>query len=184
MFEKKCKSTETNVYDSLWYLREDVSKISQERIRVGIICILEKMRRVFVCDISEIWRLAKMEKWCLRSLYMGSWSEWGLSCSKTSGKSPSVGSALHRWMYETTRCLKHLIALCETWSASGKSEAREVSPPTLVNWRIVWSYVVEVKTLFFPFLRKGKIKVLRGYYESGGPKFVHIGPWACESPNR
>ena len=108
----------------------------------------------------------------------------GLSRPIVSRESPSVGSALHRWMYETTRCLKHLIALCETWSASGKSEAREVSPPTLVNWRIVWSYVVEVKTLFFPFLRKGKIKVLRGYYESGGPKFVHIGPWACESPNQ
>ena len=182
--KKKCKSTETNVYDSLWYLREDVSKISQERIRVGIICILEKMRRVFVCDISEIWRLAKMEKWCLRSLYMGSWSEWGLSCSKTSGKSPSVGSALHRWMYEIAHRLEHLIALCETRSASGKSEACEISPDTRVNWRIVWSCVVEVKTLFFPFLREGKIKVLRGYCRGGGPKFMHIGPWSCESPNR
>ena len=54
MFEKKCKSIETNVYDNLWYLREDVSKISQERRGVGIICILEKVRRVCVCDISEI----------------------------------------------------------------------------------------------------------------------------------
>ena len=51
---RKCKSTETNIYDSLWYLREDVSKISQERKKVGIVCILEKVRRVWVCDISEI----------------------------------------------------------------------------------------------------------------------------------
>ena len=72
---RKCKSAKTNVYDNLWYLREDVSKISQERKRVGIICILEKVRRVWVCDISEIWRLVKMEKWCLRSLYIRSWSE-------------------------------------------------------------------------------------------------------------
>ena len=43
---KKCKSTETNIYDSLWYLWEDVSKIYQERKIVGIICILEKVRRV------------------------------------------------------------------------------------------------------------------------------------------
>ena len=50
MFEKKkmYKSTEANVYDSLWYLREDVSKISQERRGVGIICILGKVRRVCV----------------------------------------------------------------------------------------------------------------------------------------
>ena len=181
---KKCKSTETNVYDSLWYLKEDVSKISQERKGVGIICILEKVRRVCVCDISEIWRLVKMEKWCLRSLYMGSWSEWGLSRPKASGKNPSVGSVLYRWMYETAYHLEHLMALCETWSASGKFEAREISPPTRVNWRIVRSCVMEVKTLFFPFLRGGKIKVFRGYYGGGGPKFMHIRPWACESPNQ
>ena len=184
MFEKKCKSIETNVYDNLWYLREDVLKISQERRGVGIICILEKVRRVCVCDISEIWKLVKMEKWCLRSLYMGSWSKWGLSCPKASGKSPCVGSALHRWIYETARHLEHLIALCEIQSTSGKAEVRELSPPTRVNWRIVWSCVTEVKTLFFPFLWKGKIKVLRGYCGGEGPKFMHIEPWACESPNR
>ena len=172
--KKKYKSTEANVYDSLWYLREDVSKISQERRGVGIICILGKVRRVCVCDVSEIWRLVKMEKWCLRSLYMRSWSEWGLSRPKASGKSPFVGSALHRWMYETAHRLEHLIALCETQSASGKFEAHELSPPTCVNWRIVWSCVMEVKTLFFPLLRKRKIKVLRGYYGGKDPKFMHI----------
>ena len=109
---------------------------------------------------------------------------WGLSHLKASGKSPSVGSALHCWMYKTARCLKHLIALCETRSASGKFEACEISPPTRVNWRVVWSCVVEVKTLAFPFLQERKIKVLRGYCGGGGPKFMHIRPWACESPNR
>ena len=166
---KKCKSIEANVYDSLWYLKEDVSKISQERRGVGIVCILEKVRRVCVCDISEIWRLVKMEKWCLHSHYMGSWNEWGLSHPTASGENPSVGSALHSWMYETARRLEHLIALCETRSANGKSEVREISSPTRVNWRIVWSYVVEVKTLFFPFLREGKIKVFRGYCGDKGP---------------
>ena len=184
MFEKKCKSTETNVYDGLWYFREDVSEISQERRGVGIICILEKVRRVCVCDISEIWRLGKMEKWCLRSLYMGNWSQWGLSRPKASGKSQSVGSALHCWMYETTCSLEHLIALRKPRSISGKFEARELSPPTRVNWRIVWSCVMEVKTLFFLLLQKGKIKVLRGYCGGKGPKFMHIGPWACESLNQ
>ena len=129
MFEKKCKSIETNVYDNLRYLREDVSKISQERRGVGIICILEKVRRVCVCDVSEIWRLVKMEKWCLRSLYMGSWSEWGLSRPKASGKSPSVGSTLHRWMCKTARRLEHLIMLCEPRNVSSKSEAHELSTP-------------------------------------------------------
>ena len=80
-------------------------------------------------------------------------------------------------MYETTHRLEHLIALCETRSTSGKFEAREISLPTRVNWRIVWSYVVEVKTLFFPFLREGKIKVLKGYYRDKGPSW-YTGPWA------
>ena len=133
-------------------------KTSQERRGVGIVCILEKVRRVYVCNISEIWRLVKMEKWCLRSFYMGSWNEWGLSCLTASGENPSVGSALHRWMYETARRLEHLIALYETWSISGKSEVREISPPTRVNWRIMWSYVVEVKTLFFHFYEREKSK--------------------------
>ena len=169
------------VYDSL---EKMFRKYLEKKRGVGVICILEKVRRVCVCDIFEIWRLVKMEKWCLRSLYMGSWSEWGLSCPKVSGKSPSVGSALHRWMYETACRLEHLIVLCESRSASGKSEARELSPPIRVNWGIVWSCVMEIKTLFFPFLREGKIKVFRGYDGGGGPKFMHIGPWACESPNQ
>ena len=125
------------------YLREDVSKISQKRKRVGIICILEKVRRVWVCDISEIWRLVKMEKWCLRSLCIGRWSEWKLSHPKVSEKSPSVGSMLHRWMCETARYLEHLIALCEPRIVSSKSEARELSTPRvwieescdLVSWK-------------------------------------------------
>ena len=160
MFEKECKSIETNVYDSLWYLREDVSKISQERRRVGIICILEKVRRVCVCDISKIWRLVKMEKWCLHSLYIGSWSEWELFRSKASGKSPSVGSALHRWMYETAHRLEHLIALCEPRSVSGRPEARELSSPhvwieescDLVSWKS--------KPCFFSFYEREKSKFL------------------------
>ena len=125
------------------YLREDVSKISQKRKRVGIICILEKVRRVWVCDISEIWRLVKMEKWCLCSLCIGRWSEWELSRPKVSEKSPSVGSMLHHWMCETSRCLEHLRALCEPWIVSSKSEAHELSTPCvwieescdLVSWK-------------------------------------------------
>ena len=80
-------------------------------------------------DISEIWRLVKMEKWCLRSLYMGSWSEWGLSRPKASGKSQFVGSTLHCWMCETACRLEHLIALCEPQNVNGKTEARELSTP-------------------------------------------------------
>ena len=70
-----------------------------------------------------------MEKWCFRSLYIGSWSEWELSHSKVSGKSPSVGFAIHRWMCETARRLKHLIALYEPRNVSSKSEVRELSTP-------------------------------------------------------
>ena len=160
MFEKEYKSTETNVYDSLWYLRENVSKISQERRRVGIICILEKVRRVCACDISEIWRLVKMEKWCLHSVYIGSWSEWELSRPKVSGKSPSVGSVLHRWMYEAAGRLEHLIALCEPQSVSGRPKARELSSPhvwvkesrDLVLWKS--------KPYFFSFYEREKSKFL------------------------
>ena len=111
------------------YLREDVSKISQKRKKVGIICILEKVRKFWMCDISEIWRLVKMEKWCLCSLCIGRWSEWELSRPKVSEKSPFVGSMLHRWMCETARCLEHLIALYEPRIVSSKSEAHELSTP-------------------------------------------------------
>ena len=135
-----------------------VSKISQERRRVGIIYILEKVRRVCVCDIFEIWRLVKMEKWCLRSLYIGSWSEWELSCLKASGKSPPVGFALHHWMYETARHLEHWIARCEPQIVSGKSEACELSPPhvwieescDLASWKS--------KPCFFSFYKREKSK--------------------------
>ena len=122
-------------------------------------------------------------KWCLRSLYIGSWSEWELSNPKASGKSLSVGSTLHHWMCETTCRLKHLIALCEPRNVSSKSKARELSTPhvwieescDLVSWKS--------KPCFFLLLRKGKTKVLRGYCGGGGPKFIRIGSWAYESPN-
>ena len=82
----------------------------------------------FECVISlKIWRLVKMEKWCLRSLYIESWSEWELSRSKVSGKSPSVGCAIHRWMCETARRLEHLTMLCEPWNVSSKSKTCELS---------------------------------------------------------
>ena len=48
-----------------------------------------------------------------------------------SGKSPSVGSAFHRWMCETARCLEHLIALCEPRNVSSIFEACELSTPHL-----------------------------------------------------
>ena len=183
VWKKKCKFSETNVYDSLWYLREDVSKISQERRRVGLICILEKVRRVCVCDISEIWRLVKMGKWCLRSLYIGSWSEWELSRPKALEKSSSVGFALHRWMCETARRLEQLIALCEPRNVSSKSEARELSTPCVWIEESCDLVIWKSKLCFFLLLRKGKIKVLRGYCRGGGPKFMRIGPWGYESPN-
>ena len=84
----------------------------------------------FECVISlKIWRLVKMEKWCIRSLYIESWSEWELSRSKVSRKSPSVGCAIHRWMCETARRLEHLTTLCEPWNVSSKSETCELSTP-------------------------------------------------------
>ena len=84
-----------------------------------------------------------MEKWCLCTLYIGSWSEWELSHSKVSGKSPSVGSVIHRWMCETAHRLKHLIALCEPQSVNSKSKTRELSTPhiwieescSLMSWK-------------------------------------------------
>ena len=54
MFKENINSIEINVCNNLWYLNEDFRKISQERRRVGIIGILEKEGRVYVCDISEI----------------------------------------------------------------------------------------------------------------------------------
>ena len=111
-----------------------------------------------MCDISEIWRHVKMEKWCLRSLYIGSWSEWKLSRLKVSGKSQSVGSALYCWMCETARHLEHLIVLCEPRNVSSKFEARELSTPRvwieescdLVSWKS--------KPYFFSFDKREKPK--------------------------
>ena len=77
----------------------------------------------------KIWRFVKMEKWCLCSLYIGIWSEWELSHSKVSGKRPSVGSAIHRWMCKTARYLEHLMALCKPRNVSSKSKAHELSTP-------------------------------------------------------
>ena len=99
-----------------------------------------------------------MEKWCLRSLYIGSWSEWELSHSKFSGKSPSVGSAFHRWMCETVRRLEHLIAFCKPRNISSKSKPREISTPRvwieescdLVSWKS--------KPCFFSFDEREKPK--------------------------
>ena len=62
MFKKNVNSIEINVCNSLWYLNEYFLKISQERRWVRVICILEKGGGVYVCDISEIWRLGKNEE--------------------------------------------------------------------------------------------------------------------------
>ena len=62
MFKENVNSIEINVCNSLWYLNEDFLKISQERRWVGVTCILEKGEGVYVCDISEIWRLGKNEE--------------------------------------------------------------------------------------------------------------------------
>ena len=99
-----------------------------------------------------------MEKWCLRSLYIGSWSDWELSHSKFSGKSPSVGSAFHHWMCETVRRLEHLIAFCKPRNISSKSKPREISTPRvwieescdLVSWKS--------KPCFFSFDEREKPK--------------------------
>ena len=109
-------------------------------------------------DISEIWRLVKMEKWCLRSLYMGSWSEWGLSRPKASRKNPFVGSTLHRWMCKTARRLEHLIALCEPQNVNGKTEARELS--TLRVWieESCDFMLYNSKPCFFSFCEREKSK--------------------------
>ena len=116
------------------------------------------MRRVCVCDISEIWRLVKMEKWCLCSLYIGSWSEWELSRPKASKKSLSVGSALHRWMCETARLLKHLIALCEPWNVNSKSEVRELSTPRMWIEESCDLVLWKSKPCFFSFYEREKSK--------------------------
>ena len=146
------------VYDTL---EKMFRKISQERKRVGIICIFEKIRRVWVCDISEIWSLMKMEKWCLRSLYIGSWSEWELSHPKVSGKSPSVGSLLHRWVCEIACCLQHLIALCESRNVSSKYEVRELSTPRVWIEKSCGLVSRKSKPCFFSFYEKEKPKFWR-----------------------
>ena len=113
-----------------------------------------------------------MEKWCLRLLYIESWSEWELSRLKVSGKSPSVGSAIHRWMCETACRLEHLIAICEPRSVNSKSETCELSTPHvwieescgLMSWKS--------KPHFFLLQWRGKTKVLRGYCRGKNPKLT------------
>ena len=92
----------------------------------NILCLKESMGSSNVWYLWKIWRLVKMEKWCLCSLYIGSWSEWELSRSKVSGNSPSVGSVIHCWMCKTACCLEYLITLCKPWSISSKPEAHEL----------------------------------------------------------
>ena len=99
-----------------------------------------------------------MEKWCLRSLYMGSWNKWGLSCPTASGENPSVGFALHRWMYETAHRLKHLIVLCKTWSANGKSEAVKYPFPYMWIEKSCGLMSWKSKPYFFPFYEREKSK--------------------------
>ena len=132
--------------------------ISQERKRVGIFCILRKVWRVRMCDISEIWRLVKMEKWCLRSLYTGSLSEWNDPAQKFSRKSPSVGSAFHCWMCETARCLEHLIALCGPRNVSSKFDAHELSTPHVWIEKLCDLLSWKSKPCFFSFDEKEKPK--------------------------
>ena len=101
-----------------------------------------------------------MEKWCLHTIYIGSWSEWELFRSKVSRKSPSFGSAIHHWMCRTARRLEHLIALCEPRSIDGKSETHELSTPHvwieescgLMSWKS--------KPHFFSFDEREKPKFL------------------------
>ena len=111
-----------------------------------------------MCDIFDNLKTCENGEWCLRSLYIGSWSEWKLSRSKVSGKNPSVGSAIHHWMCETACCLEHLIVLCEPRNVNSKSEVRELS--TLCVWieescdLVSW----KSKPCFFSFYEKKKPK--------------------------
>ena len=103
--------------------------LKEEKKSWNIFCLKENMGSSSVWYLWKIWKLVKMEKWRLRSLYIGRWSEWELSRSKVSGNFPSVGFAFHHWICETTRHLEHLIALCEPRSVSSKSEACELPTP-------------------------------------------------------
>ena len=102
-----------------------------------------------------------MEKWCLCSLYIGSWSEWELSRPQASGKSPSVGSALHRWMCEIARHLEHLIALCEPRNVSSKFEVNELSTPRVWIEESCDLVLWKSKPYFFSFYKREKPKFWR-----------------------
>ena len=106
----------------------------------------------------KIWRLVKMEKWCLNSLYIGSWSEWELSRSKVSGKSSLVGFAIHCWMCKTARRLEHLIAFCEPRNISSKSKAHELSTPHVWNEKLCGLMSWKSKPYFFSSDEKEKPK--------------------------
>ena len=99
-----------------------------------------------------------MEKWCVCSLYIGSWSEWELSRPKASGKIPSVGSTLHRWMCEIVRHLEHLIALCEPQNVSSKSEVPELSTPRVWIEESCDLVLWKSKPYFFSFYEREKPK--------------------------
>ena len=115
------------IYDTLKKMFR--KSLKKEKESWNILCLKENMGSSSMWYLLKIWKLVKMEKWRLHLLYIGRWSEWELSRSKVSGKFPSVRSAFHRWICETARRLKHLIALCEPRSISSKSEARELSTP-------------------------------------------------------
>ena len=115
------------IYDTLKKMFQ--KSLKKEKESWNILCLKENMGSSSVWYLWKIWRLVKMEKWRLCSLYIGRWSEWELSPSKVSGKFPSVGSAFHRWICEIARRLEHLIALCEPRSIRSKSEVRELSTP-------------------------------------------------------
>ena len=129
------------IYDTL--KRMFRKSLKKEKESWNILCLKENMGSSGVWYLWKIWRLVKMEKWRLRSLYIGRWSEWELSHSKVSGKFPSVGSVFHCWICETARRLEHLIALYEPQNVRSKSKARGLSTPHvwieescgLVSWK-------------------------------------------------
>ena len=129
------------IYDTL--KRMFRKSLKKEKESWNILCLKENMGSSGVWYLWKIWRLVKMEKWRLRSLYIGRWSEWELSHSKVSRKFPSVGSVFHCWICETARRLEHLIALYEPRNVRSKSKARGLSTPHvwieescgLVSWK-------------------------------------------------
>ena len=134
------------IYDTLKKMFR--KSLKEEKKSWNIFCPKENMGSSSVWYLWKIWRLVKMEKWRLRSLYIGRWSEWELSRSKVSGKFPSIGFAFHHWICETTLRLEHLIVLCEPRSVSSKSEECELPTPHvwieescgLMLWKLLTPY--------------------------------------------